>query len=341
MAEVAEELEVVGNKNICYNRNSLFAFFIDREINMKGNSALFALSPISLLLLSTSYAAPVQNPCDSIQNNDAVHCAYIGAMSQPVSGKYIKIKEIQSGKPASTHIFCTAPSKSPLKVIPQNLWSKKDAQNITWQFSQCMDEDCVTSKLLADDKFTVTKQGKVFTSGPKNRTEIVLDPNYGVNCDVKKADKPIAYDSALNMRIEDAVAMIEAIPVVLAQTGNILTEMTSIAEDVANGGYSPSQMLNLDNQFQTLKDELDKVQRINTLDGYKKVSLGSLFIQFGYSGYEVLQIPIPATDKYYLDVAYLDVTNEYNATYAVPTLINALDVVTHAQSLKAIATKKK
>lgn len=301
---------------------------------MKRKLPYLLIGQSALLFLPCSYALPVQNPCNDISNKDAVHCAYIAPAAQSIPGKFIKIKEVQNGRPATTKIFCVAPSSLPLKTIPQTLWSDRQPSNqMSWQFSQCLDEDCTTSKSLSDDKFTVTKSAKLYSSGPKNSIEINLDPNYGVNCKAE-GSKQLASISALEMRIADAIAMIQAVPVALDATSDVLTQMTAIANDAASGTYTPPQLLGLDNQFQTLKDEMDKVQRVNTLDGYKKISAGSINITFGYVAYDYLQIPIPASDQYSLGVSYLDVLTQSDAEYALLQLANAQAVIANGLSLK-------
>lgn len=287
-----------------------------------------------LLSLPASYALALQNPCESAANKDAIHCAYITNSTPNMTGKYIKIKEIQPGRPALSKTLCAAPSQFPLKSIPQFFWGTHQPSNqVTWQFSQCLDEDCTSSKMLLDDKFVITQKAKNYSSGPKNTVEITLDPNYGANCKAEGTIN-IPFDTALEMRIDDGVAMIHAVPVALTATGNVLAQMTAIANTAASGTHSPAELVDLNNQFQTLKDEMDKVQRVNTLDGYKKISAGSITISFGYGAYDYLRIPIPASDQYSLNVYGLDVLNVTDAEVAIVQLNDAATIITHALSLK-------
>ncbi|MFZ2314645.1 MAG: hypothetical protein WAW86_03160 [Gammaproteobacteria bacterium] len=70
--------------------------------------------------------------------------------------------------------------------IPQYLsGSYKAGNNVTWQISQCNDEDYTTSKSIDDDKFTINLNGKLYSSSPKVQIEITLDANYGIDCAVE------------------------------------------------------------------------------------------------------------------------------------------------------------
>ena len=243
-------------------------------------------------------------------------------------------------------VYCAAPNTQPLITIPQSQWgSYEPGDSITWQYSQCVDEDCSTSKILMEDKFTISKSDKLYTSGPKKSVEVALDSNYGVSCKIDDADtkhvtalKKHVGDSSLEMRIDDATAMLQAVPIMLNETASILTQMTTIAAEVASGTHSSDQDAQMDKQFQTLKSQLDKVQRVNTLDGYKKLSNGSMTIQIGYSSYasdaSVLGIPLTATDAVSLGVSYLDVQNIRDAQNALANLNYAISVVANALSLK-------
>ena len=308
---------------------------------MKSN--IKAISASVLLLSPISFAMAAQSPCDATRMKDAIHCAYL---AQTTQGKYIKVKEIQKGRPATTMVYCAAPTAQPLMSIPQSQWGAyQPGDSITWQYSQCVDEDCSSSKVLLDDKFTISKSGKLYTSGPNKFVAVALDSNYGVSCKTDAVDtkrvaglKKQVNDSSLQMRIDDATAMLQAVPVMLNNTTSVLVQMVAIATEVATGTYSQDQMTQMDKQFQTLKAEMDKVQRVNTLDGYKKLSNGSMSIQIGYSSYmsdaSVLNIPIPATDQESLAVSYLDVQSQDDAQYAIVNLNYAMSVVTNAMSLK-------
>src|SRR5690606_25355414 len=110
--------------------------------------------------------------------------------------------------------------------------------------SQCLDEDCTSSKLLADDNFTITKNKDSYSSGPKSAVEISLDPNYGDNCipDTKTASKAAtvknhAQDTALEIRIADAVNLIESVPTSMQGTRNILLLMQDVAIDAATNSH--------------------------------------------------------------------------------------------------------
>lgn len=303
--------------------------------------SVFTVTFTSLLFSSCTYAIASKTPCDLAHKHD-IHCAFVTPMA-PKANKFVRVKEVQSGHPAISMTFC-APTDRPLMNIPQNQWGPYQPGNkISWQISQCQDEDCSISKPITDDKFTITKDGKQYSSAPKTTVEITLDPNYGVNCtlDNEKLNKLDAFkrhvnDSSLQMRIDDAVSMIEAIPVAMDNVTTILNEMHVLASDAANGTHSSSQLGNMDKVFQTLKDEISKAQRFNTLDGYKVLSGGTLSIQIGYCYYNMdqcsLSIVIPATDINSLGIAYDSISDNTGAQQAVTDLNYAIDIVSNAKA---------
>lgn len=297
---------------------------------MKWNfSPYFVIGQSALLLLPATHTFAMSNPCTTAAAKNTLHCAYLASANPAMSGKYIKIKESQDGKAATTKIVCAAPNHFPIKAIPQSIWLANQKTNISWQFSQCLDEDCSGSRALLDDKFSITRTGNTYTAGAQHHVVVNLDPNYGVNCKALAS----ANDSALEMRLEDAFDLLASVPVSLASTSDILNQMHALATSAASGSYSSMELSNLNNQFQTLKDEMDKAQRVNTLDGFKKVSAGSITISFGYGAYDQLQIPIPAYDQYSLGVSGLDILSVYDAQFALSSLDDSIAIVNHAQSV--------
>lgn len=299
----------------------------------------------SLLLSPALVLAAQMNPCASSYNKNAIHCAYLSDSGTKNVAKFIKVKETQAGHSPVTSIYCVGVDARPLMNIAQSQWGiHKEGDKISWQFSQCADEDCSSSRVLLDDKFTITKSGKMFSSAPKNVVEFSLDPNYGANCTAemihprKGSDQHQLTSTSLQTRIDDAVAMMEAIPGAMNDTSILLGEMRTLAVNAATGTHTPLEYSTLNNLFQTLKDEVDKAQRVNTLSGYKKISNGTVNIQIGYNWYNLeqymLEIPLPATSNDALSITYLDLLSSYSAANAVTTIDAALDVVSYSMSFR-------
>lgn len=294
---------------------------------------LLVTSSTSLFLTPAAHLFAAPNKCDNSPN--AIHCAVV----QGDSGKFIKVKEAQKGRAATSMTFC-ANSQTLLSIAQNQAAQYQAGQPITWQFNQCLDEDCTNSKLLMADQFTITKKGKVYTTGAKKSVEVVLDPSYGQDCKVDNSTngttlKNHLLTSALDMRIDDAVSLLEAVSPSLTQTTSILNNMRTIANDAATNSHTPQELINLNNQFQTLKDSIEMAQRVNTLDGYKTISGGTITISIGsWYSFATLTIPLPPTDIYSLNLYGQDVLSSYNAEAAVSTIDDALNVTSYALSLK-------
>lgn len=296
--------------------------FKDMLLVTSGTTLFF--SPVSPL-----YAA--QNKCEA--STDNIHCASI----QSETGKFIKIKEIQRDRTPTSMIMC-ASSQTVLSIAQNQIGQYQLGEPISWQFSQCIDEDCATSKPLLDDKFTITRSGKLYTSSNKKAVNIALDPSYGLDCKAEKTNvqpKNHLLTTSLDMRIDDAVALLQAVPTAFTQTASILNNMRTIALDAANNSHTPQELINLNNQFQTLKDAIEMAQRVNTLDGYKTVSGGTITISIGsWYSFATLTIPLPPTDIYSLNIFGQNVLTTMDASAAVSTIDDALNVVSYALSIK-------
>lgn len=283
------------------------------------------------LFLSPLHLFAAQNKCEA--SADTVHCASV----QGETGKYIKVKETQKGHTPTSMIMC-ANSQTALSIAQNQVGQYQLGETISWQFSQCIDEDCTASRSLADDKFTITRSGKLYTSSNKKVVNIILDPSFGQDCKVEKTNvqtKNHLLTSSLDMRIDDAVALLEAVPTAMTQTATILNNMRTIALDAANNSHTPQELINLNNEFQTLKDAIDMAQRVNTLDGYKTVSGGTITISIGsWYSFATLTIPLPPTDKYSLNIYGQNVLTSMDASAAVSTIDDALNVVSYALSIK-------
>lgn len=310
---------------------------LERFLTLTGGSVLF-FSPITYAIMTS--------PCDNALNKNAIHCAFVGESSLKDMGKYIKIKESQNGHMTTGLIFCATQSSHALLNIPQNQWgSYQPGDNVDWQFSQCIDEDCNTSKPLFEDKFTITRAGKLYASSPTKSVEVVLDPSYGESCKLSKTDKQKivalknhTMDSTLQTRIDDAVNFISAIPTMLDNTANMLQQMRELADESASDSTNDSERVVLNNQFNLLKDEINQRQQVSTLNGAQYLSGGSVNITIGNYWWNnrvgSLSIPLEATDIQSLNVANLSIVNQSLAMDSQGSLAMALDVVNNAMTIK-------
>lgn len=283
------------------------------------------------LFFNPTTALFAANKCDVNQNT--IHCASI----QGDTNKFIKIKETQAGKSPASYILC-ASSQTILSLMQNDISRYQTEQPISWQFSQCLNEDCSVSRPLLEDKFVITKAGKVYTSKHKKAVEVILDSTYGQDCKAEKIEvklKNPLLTSSLDMRIDDAVSLLQHVPTALTQTASILNNMRTIAIDAATNTHTTQELINMNNEFQTLKDAIDQAQRFNTLDGYKNVSGGTITISIGsWYSFATLVVPLPPTDKYSLNIYAQNVLSSMDASAAVSTIDDALNVVNYALSIK-------
>lgn len=297
----------------------------------KNVKSLLALTSGSTLLLSPLYV--LAHPCDNPVNKNSIHCAYLASSEN--TGKYIKIKETQAGRAPVSMMFCAAPGSRPIMNIPQNLWGRyQPGDQINWQFSQCLDEDCNNSKILLDDKFTITKNGNVYSSASKKLVEVDLDPGYGMSCNVESPtkDKKVSMQktnvamSWLQINTDSAASMVESIPTVVQSTSTLLGNMDDIAKDAASGRHSRRELYQLNKRFQELLAQIDTAQNVYTVQGYKKVSNGTLDINIGF-GSTNFNFGIPATDVESLGVSTLNVLTVANAQDADQAIQTAKSLV--------------
>lgn len=295
---------------------------------------LFALaSGTTLCLAQTANAYIVKNACNDSVNN--IHCAYVTHDPAITKGKYIKVKEIKKGHASISSIFCAAPDSMPVMNIPQYQKMKyQSGEIINWQFSQCFNDDCTTSKPLFDDQFSITKSGNKLSSSPKNIAEITLDPGYGIDCvpDSDRRVKPLKYhtmNSSLQKRIDDAALMIDSLPYALEETADLLHRMRQIARQVVSSGDTT-----LDAKFQRLKREIEISQEVSTFDGLKLIRKGTVSLHFGgwwnNNSSLSLTIPLPPTDIYSLQIAWASVDDVTRAAYAIASLNEAIATVEDA-----------
>lgn len=297
---------------------------------------LSALFSVLVLSGSVSYATP----CD-IYNKDAIHCVYATGLDNQ-AGKYIKVKEVTNGV-AKSVTYCVNSNTQSIYTLYQHLGGVeyKAGDKVALQFSQCFDEDCTTTKSLLADTFTIAKKHHHY-SATTAQAAIQIDPTYGTNCELPNSathDKNLKNRMPAlhtNMRLADAARMIDMIPLALEGTAVTLQRMRELAIFAANGASSCTDKQNLDAEYQTLKDEITRIQTYVSLNGPKYVSDGSLTLIIGHAdlGSNSLMVSMPATSIAALhlqdSVIYNSACTTDDAMYAVDTLNDAITTVEFA-----------
>lgn len=101
--------------------------------------------------------------------------------------------------------------------------------------------------------------------------------------DSLRADSRISAVAVRNAN--DAVSMISITDGAMAEVTNILTRMAELAEQSANGVYSSSQRSALNQEFQALGSEIQRISQTTKFNGIALLSnTGSVVFQIGFDG---------------------------------------------------------
>ena len=98
-----------------------------------------------------------------------------------------------------------------------------------------------------------------------------------------KADSTIAKVAIRNAN--DGLSMLDIADKALGQVNNILVRMAELAEQSANGVYSTTQRSGLDQEFQALGSEIQRITEFTVFNDLKLLSTADNYdLQVGYSG---------------------------------------------------------
>lgn len=144
----------------------------------------------------------------------------------------------------------------------------------------------------------------------------------------KKSDPIIANEITLNfldLQLQDAFSLLNAVNLAATNTQAIFQDMLTLAVAAANGVYTPSQLSNMNTQYQAYKSTINYIQTIDLNNGEKKVSGGDINIQFGNSTdpQSRLTINMPAFDLAGLGLADSRIETIQDANDAIQAIYNA------------------
>lgn len=133
---------------------------------------------------------------------------------------------------------------------------------------------------LESTSSSLTKVYERLSSG--RRINSAADDAAGLTISDKlKADQKIASVAIRN--VNDGISTISIADGALEQIGNVLTRLAELAEQSANGVYSPTQRSAIDSEFAALGSEVDRVARVTTFNGVGLVSGGNaIVLQTGF-----------------------------------------------------------
>ncbi len=98
-----------------------------------------------------------------------------------------------------------------------------------------------------------------------------------------KADAKIASVAIRNAN--DGISIIAIADQAIAQIGNVLSRLAELAQQSANGVYANTQRSALNNEFQALTSEIERIAHTTTFNGLKLLSGGGeVIFQVGFDG---------------------------------------------------------
>ncbi len=137
----------------------------------------------------------------------------------------------------------------------------------------------------------------------------------------------------------DGVSLAQTAEGALGEVSGILTRMRELTMQSANGTLSQSDRATLDNEFDQLKDEVDRISSttqfngINLLDGTASTGIP---IQVGIGNSvtnDVISVTLDATSSSQLSIAAADLTSITGAQSALASIDGAIGAVNDARGI--------
>lgn len=133
----------------------------------------------------------------------------------------------------------------------------------------------------------------------------------------------------VDLRIDDAIVMLEMVKISPQLTIKMLITMRELAILAANSASSSDDLRRLDFEFKNYKAAMEYAQSIGLIDGVKNISGGNLKITFGNGKAKtsVLNINLPSIDSKSLGIDELNLLSYSNAIKAVTIIDQAISLV--------------
>ncbi len=128
----------------------------------------------------------------------------------------------------------------------------------------------------------------------------------------------------------DGISLIQTAESGMNQTLTMLQRMRELASQASTGTYGASDLANLDQEFQVLKSEVDRIQATTEFNGIALLSGNTVDVQVGSgnTANDRLTITTATTDSTTLAIDLNDLTSQVNAQAALDSLGTALTTVT-------------
>jgi flagellin len=145
-------------------------------------------------------------------------------------------------------------------------------------------------RLLAQSSESLARTYEKLSSG--QRINRASDDAAGLAiADSLKATQRVASVGVRNAN--DGISTIAIADGALGQIGNVLTRLAELAEQSANGTYSTSQRSALQNEFNALASEIERIAVTTTFNGVALLSgTSSIVLQVGFDSHSTSQIAL-------------------------------------------------
>ncbi len=141
---------------------------------------------------------------------------------------------------------------------------------------------------------------------------------------------------------QDGVSLAQTAEGAMQELSNNLSRMRELAVQSANGTLNATDRTTLDNEFQELTAEIDRIATQTTFNGVALLdgTTASLDIQVGVNAGESITVALADTTAATLLPGALDLTSVANANTALGVLDNALDLVSTSRGTLGAAQNR-
>jgi len=146
-----------------------------------------------------------------------------------------------------------------------------------------------------------------------------------------KSDSRVAQVAIRNAN--DGISVVSIADQAIAQIGNVLSRLNELAEQSANGVYGNSQRSALQNEFNALTSEIERIAFTTTFNGLRLLSGGGQVVfQVGFAGDSLSQVTYSGVEAT-LAALGLATAGTSNPTYSI---IGATDLDAQSAARKAL-----
>jgi flagellin len=139
----------------------------------------------------------------------------------------------------------------------------------------------------------------------------------------------------------DGISLVQTAESAITNISNLVGQMQTLATQASTGTYSSSQLTNLDNQFQKLSSEINRVASVTTFNGITLLngSTGSVSIQVGSGNTSNDRLSVSLSNltsgSAGLNIASLTLTSQANSQSALQALGGITTVTTALANIGA------